>query len=108
MGMHIMPAPTKASLPTFALPPPRLLPSSLQKLVEREEREKRRAEAAKEKEDARRYPMEDLELLQELREKAAEAGGCCICCACICVALFFFRGCSWFVVGAMVRLGAPR
>ena len=50
----------------------------LQKLIEREEREKRRAEAAKEKEDARRYPMEDLELLQELRDKAAEAGECCI------------------------------
>ena len=54
--------------------PPCPMPIHLQRLVEKEEREKRRAEAAKEKEDARRYPMEDLELLQELREKAAEAG----------------------------------
>ncbi|EFN58898.1 expressed protein [Chlorella variabilis] len=45
-----------------------------QKLVEREEREKRKAEAARAKEEARKYPMEDLELLEELRQKAAEAG----------------------------------
>ncbi|PSC69056.1 DDT domain-containing protein [Micractinium conductrix] len=45
-----------------------------QKLVEREEREKRRAEAAKAKEDAKRYPMEDLELLAELQAKAKETG----------------------------------
>ncbi|PRW55979.1 DDT domain-containing isoform A [Chlorella sorokiniana] len=45
-----------------------------QKAVEREERERRRAEKAKEKEEAKRYPLEDLELLEELRQKAAEAG----------------------------------
>lgn len=48
--------------------------AALQKVAEREERERRRAEAAKAKEEAKRYPMEDLELLAELRQKAAETG----------------------------------
>ena len=47
-----------------------------QRAVEREERERQRAEAARAKEQARRYPMEDLELLAELRCQAAEAGAC--------------------------------
>ena len=42
--------------------------------MEREERERHRAEAARAKEDAKRYPMEDLELLLELQQKAAEEG----------------------------------
>lgn len=54
--------------------PPSCFDSPLQKQVEREERERRRAEAAKAKEEARRYPMEDLELLAELQQKAVEDG----------------------------------
>lgn len=38
------------------------------RMAEREERERRRAEA-------RRYPIDDTELLQELREKAYTEGG---------------------------------
>lgn len=72
----------------------------LQKIAEREERERRRAEAARAKEEAKRYPMEDLELLEELRQRALEGGealectlslacrsvcGVCVCvCACVC------------------------
>jgi phage gp16-like protein len=52
------------------------LSSASQKLAEREERERRRVEAHKAKEEAKRYPMDDLELLAELRQKAAETGEC--------------------------------
>ena len=43
----------------------------VQRAAEREERERRKAEAAA----AKRYPIEDMQLLAELRQAAAEAGG---------------------------------
>ncbi len=51
------------------------------RMAEREERERRRAEA-------RRYPIDDTELLQELREKAYAEGEhisalLCLCCTAI-------------------------
>ncbi len=42
------------------------------RMAEREERERRRAEA-------RRYPIDDTELLQELRDKAYAEGGTRLC-----------------------------
>ncbi len=42
----------------------------MQRQAEKEERERRKAEALA----AKRYPMEDLQLLQELSQAAAESG----------------------------------
>lgn len=46
----------------------------LQRQAEREERERRKAEALAAKEREKRYPMEDLQLLQELTVEAAQSG----------------------------------
>lgn len=43
-----------------------------QRQADKEERERRRAEAL----EARRYPIDDLELLAHLQERAAAKGGC--------------------------------